>query len=119
MSVAYICRVGTPKRPNFLRLWRMLGLYILVTFLTASTSVNFTGFSHNLATFLDYGCLAIRRYRSANTKGKVKHFAFIEFKAPGIVDIVARAMNGYRMLGRTLVCQALTPDKVHPKYCFI
>jgi nucleolar protein 15 len=51
-----------------------------------------------------------RNYKTARSR----HFAFIEFANAEVAQIVADSMNNYMMFGKTLVCQYLTPEKVHP-----
>eukprot|EP00967_Tisochrysis_lutea_P076698 scaffold103843_cov28-Tisochrysis_lutea.AAC.1 len=46
--------------------------------------------------------------------GNSKHYAFIEFAHKEVANIVAKAMNGYLMFSKILVCQVVPPDEVHP-----
>lgn len=43
-----------------------------------------------------------------------RHHAFIEFANAQVAQIVAESMDGYMMFGKTLACQYVVPDKVHP-----
>lgn len=49
---------------------------------------------------------------TANSRG----YAFIEFEAPEVAEVVAETMNGYYLSGRKLVCHLVEPNNVHPRY---
>ena len=55
-----------------------------------------------------------RRVRVSQT-GKSKHFAFIEFKHHEVAEIVVKAMNGYLLYSKILVCKILKESDVPPK----
>lgn len=50
---------------------------------------------------------------SRNSRGKSKHYAFIEFRSDEVARIVADAMNNYMMYDRTLVAKFVPQDEVH------
>jgi len=52
---------------------------------------------------------------SRNTKGKSRHYAFVEFQKPEVAEAVAQAMDGYLMFGRKLVCRAIPREQVGEK----
>lgn len=58
----------------------------------------------------------VKRLRLARNRktGRSKHFAFIEFEHEEVARIVAKAMHGYLMFSKVLVCQLLPPEQVHP-----
>ena len=60
---------------------------------------------------------AVTRLRLARNKrtGKSKHYAFVEFEHREVAQIVAKAMDGYMMYSKLLVCKALPPEQVHPE----
>ena len=47
--------------------------------------------------------------------GKSKHFAFLEFKHLEVAEIVVKAMNGYLLYSKILVCKILKETDVPPK----
>lgn len=47
--------------------------------------------------------------------GKSKHFAFIEFKHLEVAEIVVKAMHGYLLYSKILVCKILKETDVPPK----
>jgi nucleolar protein 15 len=46
--------------------------------------------------------------------GASKHYAFIEFAHKEVAAIVAKAMHGYLMFSKILVCQVVPPEEVNP-----
>jgi nucleolar protein 15 len=64
--------------------------------------------------FSQFGRVVNLRLARNRTTAKSKHFAFVEFENQETAAIVAQAMNGYFLFGRTLVCQVVPPEKLHP-----
>lgn len=66
------------------------------------------------AFFAQFGEVTRLRLSRNRKTGKSRHYAFIEFESPEVAKIVAETMNRYMMFGRTLVCEYIEEDKVHP-----
>eukprot|EP00474_Spongospora_subterranea_P010012 CRZ10470.1 hypothetical protein [Spongospora subterranea] len=63
--------------------------------------------------FSQFGAVVnVRLSRNPKTQ-KSRHYAFLEFEAAEVASIVAKAMNGYMMFGRSLVCEVVRDDKLH------
>jgi len=64
--------------------------------------------------FTQFGEVTRLRLSRSKKTGRSRHYAFIEFKSRAVARIVAETMDNYMMFERTLVCQYIEPEKVHP-----
>eukprot|EP00455_Lapot_gusevi_P055583 TRINITY_DN904_c0_g1_i1.p1 TRINITY_DN904_c0_g1~~TRINITY_DN904_c0_g1_i1.p1 ORF type:complete len:260 (+),score=84.94 TRINITY_DN904_c0_g1_i1:70-849(+) len=65
--------------------------------------------------FTQFGqVLRVRVSRNPKTN-KSRHYAFVEFRLSEVAKIAAQAMNNYMMFGKTLSCEVIPEEKVHPK----
>jgi len=65
--------------------------------------------------FSQFGDVTRLRVSRNKKTGRSKSFCFIEFEDPIVARIVADTMDGYIMFQRSLKCQVIPPEKVHPK----
>lgn len=63
--------------------------------------------------FGQFGTVTNLRLARSKRTGASKGYGFVQFQYLGIAEIVAEAMNGYMMFGRTLTCQVMPVNKVH------
>jgi nucleolar protein 15 len=63
--------------------------------------------------FSQFGDVTNLRLARSSKTGASKHFAFVEFADAEVAPIVAEAMQGYMMFGRTLKCEVVPAHKVH------
>jgi len=64
------------------------------------------------AFFAHFGSIReLRLLRNLRT-GKSRHCAFIQFHSDHVAKIVCKAMNGYMMFHRTLVCELIAEDQL-------
>jgi nucleolar protein 15 len=65
--------------------------------------------------FNQFGDVTRLRLSRSKKSGRSKSYCFIEFEDPIVATIVADTMNGYIMFGRSLKCQVIPQEKIHPK----
>ena len=66
-------------------------------------------FEAEIKRFLSQFGVVKRMRLSRNPRtGKSRHYAFIEFEYASTAAVVAKAMNGYMMFGRTIKCNVVT-----------
>lgn len=71
-------------------------------------------YEHQLRSYFEqFG--EIRRLRISRNKktGASRHHAFIQFAEPSTAEIVAKATDGYLIMGHILRCRVMAPEAVH------
>lgn len=72
-------------------------------------------FEHQLREYLSQFSRVTRLRLSRNPRtGASRHYAFAEFADAGAAEVVARAMDGYLLMGNILRCRVVDPAAVHP-----
>ncbi|KXT11364.1 hypothetical protein AC579_9470 [Pseudocercospora musae] len=64
------------------------------------------------AYFSQFGTITHLRLARNRKTGKSKHYAFIEFEAASVADIVAKTMDKYLLFGHILQCKRISPEQV-------
>jgi len=64
--------------------------------------------------FSQFGEVTRLRVSRNKKTGRSKNYCFIEFSDPIVAQIVADTMDGYIMFSRSLRCQLIPREKVHP-----
>ena len=64
--------------------------------------------------FSQFGDVMHVRVARSKRTGNSKGYAFVGFNDKDVAEIAANSMNNYMMFGRTLKCQVMPEDKVHP-----
>jgi len=65
--------------------------------------------------FSQFGDISRLRLSRSKKSGRSKSYCFMEYEDPIVARIVADTMNGYIMFGRSLKCEVIPNEKVHPK----
>lgn len=64
------------------------------------------------AYFSQFGTISHLRLARNRKTGKSKHYAFIEFEAASVADIVAKTMDKYLLFGHILQCKRIPAEQV-------
>lgn len=64
------------------------------------------------AYFSQFGTITHLRLARNHKTGKSKHYAFIEFDAASVADIVAKTMDKYLLFGHVLQCKRIPAEQV-------
>lgn len=64
--------------------------------------------------FSQFGTVTRLRLARNRKTGRSKHYAFIEFAHAEVARIVAKAMHGYLMFSKILVCKVVPLEELHP-----
>ncbi|EME83963.1 uncharacterized protein MYCFIDRAFT_195149 [Pseudocercospora fijiensis CIRAD86] len=64
------------------------------------------------AYFSQFGTITHLRLARNRKTGKSKHYAFIEFEAASVADIVAKTMDKYLLFGHILQCKRIPAEQV-------